>query len=211
MRTIHSSEDTSIYEKLVSAFFDEDMLRVKDDHENVGRMKLSQTDTSSIIFTDVDTSNRRSVINIAIEVFRQHCGKHLEILPMRILGNSTQPNRYYSQFFLLLSLISLIFVCMNNFFTCLYLAVLLPVPKLYSRNAVKLLTHGGDMVELCHELRFPFVKWIVAKQVCFTFFSFDVTSSSKCYDSNNMQFKYGRKINHEEMEYCIELKYETRV
>lgn len=127
LRTIHSSEDTSIYEKLVSAFFDEDMHRMKDDHENVGRMKLSQTDTSSILFTDVDTSNRRSVINMAIEVFRQHCGKHLEILPMRIFGNSPQPNR----------------------------------------NAVKLLTHGGDMVELCHELRWPFVKWIVAKKKSF--------------------------------------------
>ncbi|KAK4404086.1 eIF-2-alpha kinase GCN2 [Sesamum angolense] len=124
LRTIHSSEDTSIYEKIVSAIFDEDTLSTKDNHENVGRLKSNRDDASSIIFTDLDTANRDLVVDIAVEVCRQHCAKHLEIIPMRMLGDCPQVNR----------------------------------------NTVKLLTHGGDMVEFCHELRFPFVKWIIAKQ-----------------------------------------------
>ena len=34
-----------------------------------------------------------------------------------------------------------------------------------ARNTVKLLSQGGDMVELSRELRLPFVKWAVANQV----------------------------------------------
>ncbi|KAL2249418.1 UNVERIFIED_CONTAM: eIF-2-alpha kinase GCN2, partial [Sesamum indicum] len=124
LRTIHSSEDTSMYEKIVSAIFDEDTLSTKDNHENVGRLKLNEDDTSSTIFADLDTANRDLVVDIAIEVCRQHCAKHLEVIPIRMLGDCPQVNRY----------------------------------------TVKLLTHGGDMVEFCHELRFPFVKWIIAKQ-----------------------------------------------
>ncbi|KAK4420231.1 eIF-2-alpha kinase GCN2 [Sesamum alatum] len=127
LRTIHSSEDTSIYEKIVSAIFDEDTLSTKDNHWNVGRLKSNGDDTSSIILTDFDTANRDLVVDIAVEVCRQHCAKHLEIIPMRMLGDCPQVNR----------------------------------------NTVKLLTHGGDMVEFCHELRFPFVKWIIAKQKSF--------------------------------------------
>lgn len=33
------------------------------------------------------------------------------------------------------------------------------------RNTVKLLTHGGDMLELLHELRLPFVNWVISNQV----------------------------------------------
>lgn len=34
----------------------------------------------------------------------------------------------------------------------------------FNRNTVKLLTSGGDMVELCHELRLPFINWVVLNQ-----------------------------------------------
>ena len=33
------------------------------------------------------------------------------------------------------------------------------------RKTVKLLTHGGDLLELCHEFRLPFVSWLIANQV----------------------------------------------
>ncbi|KAL6548564.1 eukaryotic translation initiation factor 2-alpha kinase [Orobanche gracilis] len=124
LHTIHSSEDMSIYEKLVSAIFDEDMLSAKDNRENIGRLKSVQDDTSLILSTDVDTANRDLVVDIAKEVFRQHCAKHFEIIPVRILGDFQRVNR----------------------------------------STVKMLTQGGDMVEFCHELRFPFVKWIITKQ-----------------------------------------------
>lgn len=32
------------------------------------------------------------------------------------------------------------------------------------RNTVKLLTHGGDIIELCHELRLPFAYWVITNQ-----------------------------------------------
>ena len=34
-----------------------------------------------------------------------------------------------------------------------------------NRKTVKLLANGGDMIELCQELRLPFVNWVVANQV----------------------------------------------
>lgn len=40
------------------------------------------------------------------------------------------------------------------------------------RNTVKLLSQGGDMIQLCHELRLPFVDWVARNQVklLFSFF-----------------------------------------
>lgn len=70
------------------------MLNTKDSHENVGKLKLVRDDTSSILFNDVDTANRDLVFEVALEVCRTHCAKHLEVLPMRILGDFTQLNRY---------------------------------------------------------------------------------------------------------------------
>lgn len=79
----------------MSAIFDEDKLTTKDSHENVGRLKSIRDDISSTIFTDVDTANRDLVVNIVREAYRQHGAKHLEILPMRMLGDGHQVNRYH--------------------------------------------------------------------------------------------------------------------
>lgn len=82
----------------MSAIFDEDKLSTKDSQENVGRVKSVQDGISSIIFTDVDTAHRDLVVDIAREAYRQHGAKHLEILPMRILGEGQQVNRYHCLF-----------------------------------------------------------------------------------------------------------------
>ncbi|KAM7486980.1 hypothetical protein LguiA_002989 [Lonicera macranthoides] len=124
LRTMHTSEDTTIHDKVVNAIFDEEMLSTKHHHEHVGRLKFVGNDTSAIQYTDMDTEIRDQLVEITTEVFRLHCAKHLEIIPMRLLGDSPRLNR----------------------------------------NAVKLLTSGGDMIELCQELRLPFVKWVVANQ-----------------------------------------------
>lgn len=124
LRTMHTSEDTSIRDKVVNAIFDEEIIGTKGHHEHVGRQKVVKSDTSSIQYTDLDTEIRDQVGEVTTEVFKQHCAKHLEILPMRLLGDSPQ----------------------------------------FNRNTVKLLTSGGDMIELCQELRLPFVNWIVANQ-----------------------------------------------
>ncbi|TYJ14958.1 hypothetical protein E1A91_A10G152900v1 [Gossypium mustelinum] len=124
LRTMQTSEDTSVYGKVVDAIFDEEMLATKNHHQSAGRLRMVHHDTSSIQFADLDTELRDYVAEVSREVFKQHCSKHLEIVPMHLLDDC---------------------------------------PK-FSRSTVKLLTHGGDMLELCHELRLPFVSWIVANQ-----------------------------------------------
>ncbi|KAJ7980699.1 protein kinase family protein [Quillaja saponaria] len=122
LRTMHASEDTRIYDKVINAIFDEEVLSMKD-HGRTLKMGMAG-DNSSIHYTDVDTEVRDYVVDVTREVFRRHCAKHLEIVPMHLLDDHPQ----------------------------------------FNRNTVKLLTHGGDMLELCHELRSPFANWVISKQ-----------------------------------------------
>lgn len=124
LRTMQTSEDRSVYDKVVNAIFDEEMLRMKNQHQHAGRLRIARDDTSCIQLEDLDTELRDCVIEIVREVFKQHCAKHLEIISVRLLDDSPQ----------------------------------------FNRNSVKLLTHGGDLLELCHELRLPFVRWLIANQ-----------------------------------------------
>ncbi|KAM4106014.1 hypothetical protein ACB094_04G035100 [Castanea mollissima] len=142
LRTMQTSEDRSVYDKVVNAIFDEEMLNMKDHHHHAGEMRLAGDDTS-IQYTDLDTEVRDCVVEVTREVFRQHCAKHLEIIPMRLLDDSPQ----------------------------------------FNRKTVKLLTHGGDMLELCHELRLPFVSWVISHQ----------RSSFKRYE---ISYVYRRAIGH---------------
>lgn len=124
LRTMQTSEDRSVYDKVVNAIFDEEILRMKNQHQRAGRLRIARDDTSCIQLEDLDTELRDCVIEIVREVFKLHCAKHLEIIPVRLLDDSPQ----------------------------------------FNRNTVKLLTHGGDLLELCHELRLPFVRWLIANQ-----------------------------------------------
>lgn len=76
------SEDRSIYDKVVNAIFDKEMLSLKDHHQ------------SSIQYTDVDTEVRDYVVEVTREVFRQHCAKHIEIIPIHMSDDFPQFNRY---------------------------------------------------------------------------------------------------------------------
>ncbi|KAL8263633.1 hypothetical protein R6Q59_021763 [Mikania micrantha] len=124
LRTMHNTEDTGIYDKVVNAIFSEDILSTKNQDNGTETPKLGGNDTSSIQHTDLDTAVRDVVWEVSTMVFRLHCAKRLEIIPMRLLGDSVQ----------------------------------------FNRNTVKLLTNGGDMLELCHELRLPFINWVVLNQ-----------------------------------------------
>ncbi|XP_008445738.2 eIF-2-alpha kinase GCN2 isoform X1 [Cucumis melo] len=135
LRTMKLSEDSSIYDRVVNAIFDEETLVMKDDrHDCI---------TATIQYTDLGTEVRDHVIDATREMFRLHCAKHLEISSMYLLDGSTQINR----------------------------------------NTVKLLSHGGDILELCHELRLPFLNWLVSSQ----------KSSFKRYD---ISYVYRRAIGH---------------
>ncbi|XP_043817826.1 eIF-2-alpha kinase GCN2 isoform X3 [Manihot esculenta] len=124
LRTMKTSEDRTVYDKVVSSIFDEEMLSMKSQHQLSGRLGMGGGDTSSVQYADLDTELRDYIVEATREVFKQHSAKHLEIVSMRLLDDCPQ----------------------------------------FSRSTVKLLTHGGDLLELCHELRLPFVSWLVANQ-----------------------------------------------
>lgn len=142
LRTMQTSEDTGVYDKVVNAIFDKEMLSAKN-LQHFGRLRLVGDDTSSIQYTDSDTELRDHVSEVTREVFRHHCAKRLEVVPIRLLDDCPQT----------------------------------------IRNTVKLLTHGGDMIELCHELRLPFVNWVITNQ----------KSSFKRYE---VSYVYRRAIGH---------------
>ena len=92
---MQTSEDTSVYDKVVNAIFDEDMLGMKNHHMNAGRLRMVQHDTS-IQFADLDTELRDYVAEVSREVFKQHCARHLEIVSMRLLDDCPQFYRFLS-------------------------------------------------------------------------------------------------------------------
>ncbi|GAB4825465.1 eukaryotic translation initiation factor 2-alpha kinase [Ancistrocladus abbreviatus] len=124
LRTMQTSEDTSVYDKVVSAIFDEEMLSSKYSSHSTGRLKLVGDDSSFAQYSDVDTEVRDHVIDVTKEVFKRHCARHLEMIPMHLLGDA---------------------------------------PEL-DRHTVKLLSHGGHMIQLSRELRSTFVRWVVVNQ-----------------------------------------------
>nr|XP_043628551.1 eIF-2-alpha kinase GCN2 [Erigeron canadensis] len=124
LRTMHNSEDTTIYDKVVNAIFSEDILSNKNKDNQSEISKLDGNNTSAVQHSELDTEVRDLVWEVSAAVFRLHCAKRLEIIPMHLLGDSL----------------------------------------LFNRNSVKLLTNGGDMIELCHELRLPFINWVVLQQ-----------------------------------------------
>ncbi|XP_074281489.1 eIF-2-alpha kinase GCN2 [Silene latifolia] len=123
LQTMQTSEDTSVYDKVVNAIFDEEMLATRCSHHSE-RLKLAGGITSAVQYSDVETEFRDNVIDACRELLRRHCAKHMEIIPLHL---------------------------MNDFAD-------------FGRNTVKLLSQGGDMIELSRELRLPFVKWAALKQ-----------------------------------------------
>lgn len=89
-----TSEDSSIYDKVVTSIFDEEILSIKHQHQHTSRFRLPGGGPSSIQYADLDTEVRDYVTEISKEVFRKHCAKHLEIIPMRLLDDCPHFNRF---------------------------------------------------------------------------------------------------------------------
>lgn len=97
LRTMQTSEDRSMYDKVVNAIFDDvDVLSIKDLHCHAGRLRLA-VDETSIQYTDLDTVVRDYVVEVTREVFRQHCAKHLEIVSIRLFDDFPLFNRFLFQ------------------------------------------------------------------------------------------------------------------
>ncbi|XP_021721682.1 eIF-2-alpha kinase GCN2-like isoform X1 [Chenopodium quinoa] len=139
LRTMQTSEDTSVYDKVVGALFNEELLASRSSrlHHSIGDV------TSVAQYSEVETELHDYVIDASKEVFKRHCAKHLKLKTLRL---------------------------MDDF----------PVS---GRGSIKLLSQGGDMVELSHELRLPFVKWATVNQ----------KSSFKRYEISSV---YRRAIGH---------------
>ena len=54
---------------------------------------LARKDTFPILYADFDTEVGAQGVTAAVEVIIQHCTEHLEIIPMRLMGDSPQLNR----------------------------------------------------------------------------------------------------------------------
>ncbi|KAF2589691.1 hypothetical protein F2Q70_00041134 [Brassica cretica] len=85
LRIMQTSEDSSVYDRVVNVIFDEEVLEMKC-HQSSGSRVCA--DDSYVQYTEMDTELRDYVVEITKEVFRQHCAKHLEVIPMRLLGSS---------------------------------------------------------------------------------------------------------------------------
>lgn len=96
LRMMQSSEDRSIYDKVVSSIFDEETLGLKNHHQHGDTLKVTRDNALSIQYTDVDTELRDYVVEVTREVFRQHCAKRLEIMPVYLLDESPQYRRFPS-------------------------------------------------------------------------------------------------------------------
>ncbi|CAL9184454.1 eIF-2-alpha kinase GCN2-like isoform X2 [Musa acuminata AAA Group] len=127
LRTIQTSEDTYVYDRVVSTIFDEERLITKYHYQQSGSANMTRDDPSFVQHAQFDTGFKDIVVAVSKEIFKQHCAKRFEISPLRILDG-----------------------CYT-----------------FNRKTVKLLTQGGNMLELCHELRLPFVNWIAKSQKSF--------------------------------------------
>ncbi|KAL1189722.1 eIF-2-alpha kinase GCN2 [Cardamine amara subsp. amara] len=152
LRIMQTSEDSSVYDRVVNVIFDEEVLEMKSHQSSRSRLCA---DGSYVHYTEMDTELCDYVVEITKEVFRQHCAKHLEVIPIRLLGDCPQ----------------------------------------FSRKTVKLLTNGGDMLELCYELRLPFVHWISVNQ----------KSSFKRYEISHV---YRRPIGHSPPNPCLQADFD---
>lgn len=90
LRIMQTSEDSSVYDRVVNVIFDEEVLEMKSHQSSRSRLCA---DDSYVQYTEMNTELRDYVVDITKEVFRQHCAKHLEVIPMRLLGDSPQFSR----------------------------------------------------------------------------------------------------------------------
>ncbi|XP_042385160.1 eIF-2-alpha kinase GCN2 isoform X2 [Zingiber officinale] len=127
LRTIESSEDTYVYDRVVSTIFDEGRLISKYHNKQSGHTLMTGDDHCIMPHTQFGTGFQDTVIAVSKEIFRQHCAKRFDISPLRILDESST----------------------------------------FNRKSIKLLAQGGNILELCHELRSPFVNWVVMNQKLF--------------------------------------------
>lgn len=92
---MRTSEDTIVYDKVVSAIFDEASM-MKDQQQPAERFKLDGNVDPYISCTEFGAELRDHVADMTTEVFKQHCGKHLEFNSLRMLDDRPYLIRFIS-------------------------------------------------------------------------------------------------------------------
>lgn len=104
IRTMKTSEDKSVFDKVVNAIFDDET--ISKDHSSHSRgFHLVGVGTSALQCSDLQTEHRDHVVEVTRDVFRRHCARRLEILPMHLFSESPTLNRFLYIFFLCLFLV----------------------------------------------------------------------------------------------------------
>ncbi|XP_078447574.1 protein kinase family protein isoform X2 [Wolffia australiana] len=124
LRTIQTSEDTYVYDHILSTIFDEERIMMKARRQRMD-VKVVPNDSPFRQPTVMASELRDSICEVCKEVFSIHGGKRVEIAPIHLFDGLHSYNR---------------------------------------KKTVKLLTSSGNMLELCHDLRSPFVSWVVENQ-----------------------------------------------
>jgi translation initiation factor 2-alpha kinase 4 len=185
---IQTPEDTYVYDRVISTIFNEERLIAKMQCQHESSKK--STDNSELL---------DSIIEVAKEVFKRHCAKRFQISPLHTLERNFTENRY-----VIPAPLKCIIFCLGNNWRMLVLIREKLTSDAYflskhsgwiwccclqfSRGkTVKILTQGGEMLELCYELRTPFVMSIARNEVCDKYLSPCVFT---CVNVHASIFKY---------------------
>lgn len=76
---MQTSEDTSVYDKVVGAVFNEEMLASRSSHH--------QHSVGDAQYSDVETELHDCVVDASREVFKRHCAKHLKLKTLRLMDD----------------------------------------------------------------------------------------------------------------------------
>lgn len=94
LRTIQTSEDTYVYDQVISTIFDEERITLKGQRQHVERDKITQDESSFVQYPKDMSAFRDIVTEASREVFRKHGSMRLEITPMCLLSGYQQPKRF---------------------------------------------------------------------------------------------------------------------
>lgn len=111
IRTMKTSEDKTVYDKVVNAIFDDESMS-KDYNSHSRHFHLVGVGSSALQCSEMQTEHRDHVIEVTRDIFRWHCARRLEILPMHLFSESPALNRFH--IFISLSLLHFYFSVLNK-------------------------------------------------------------------------------------------------
>ncbi|MQL83027.1 hypothetical protein Taro_015511 [Colocasia esculenta] len=103
LRTIQTSEDTYVYDRVVSTIFDEDRMIMRSQRQHSERDKVTQEISSFRQYAELASELRDNIIEVSKEVFTVHGAKRLEIAPIRLFDGYHPFDRFLFRLFLIIA------------------------------------------------------------------------------------------------------------